>query len=232
MHAIKIHNYHPEWTDENYHDPGITMLELLAWLFDMQRYYLDRVTDKNYRRFFDLLGFKTPDSAMARTLLKLQPYETLYMPKGFSFKAGDVVFETERDVLIQNTDIKAIIREEDGHPTSLVHVLGNSVSVLPFGEVPKSGTTFYIGFTEPLIKNKAYELYFRLANATLYEGVGIEASKHQMKWSYLKSDLQWDDIEIVRDVTHGMIRSGHVRMKLSSEMGLKGLFSESQSYIG
>jgi len=225
----KIHNYHPEWTDENYHDPGITMLELLAWLFDMQRYYLDRVTDKNYRRFFDLLGFASPDSALAKTLLKLQPHETLYMPKGFSFKAGDVVFETERDVLIQNTEVKAIIREEDGHPTSLKHVLGNTVSVFPFGEEPKAGTCFYIGLTDPLVKDKAYELYFKIANATFYEGIGIEASKHQMKWSYLKNDLQWDDVDIVRDVTHGMIRSGHVRMKIEEEMGLKGLFSENQS---
>lgn len=36
----------PEWTDENEHDPGITLLELMSWMTEMQQYYLDRVTEK------------------------------------------------------------------------------------------------------------------------------------------------------------------------------------------
>jgi hypothetical protein len=34
----RIPVYAPEWTDHNVHDPGITFLELFAWLTEMQLY--------------------------------------------------------------------------------------------------------------------------------------------------------------------------------------------------
>ena len=30
-----VSNY-PEWTDFNYHDPGVTMLEMFSWLKEIQ----------------------------------------------------------------------------------------------------------------------------------------------------------------------------------------------------
>ena len=40
----------PEWTDFNEHDPGITVIELFAWLKEMQQYTLDRIPDSTPRR--------------------------------------------------------------------------------------------------------------------------------------------------------------------------------------
>src|SRR6185295_11338534 len=51
-----IPRYCPEWTDHNLSDPGITLLELFAWLTDLLLYRLNRVPDKNYIKFMDLLG--------------------------------------------------------------------------------------------------------------------------------------------------------------------------------
>jgi hypothetical protein len=45
----QIPRYAPEWTDYNVHDPGIAMLELLAWLAEGQRYYLDQVRNEHIR---------------------------------------------------------------------------------------------------------------------------------------------------------------------------------------
>ncbi|MDG0812939.1 hypothetical protein [Cohnella rhizosphaerae] len=50
----------PEWTDENAHDPGMTMLELFAWISEMQQFYLSRVPDRNRRKFLELLGESPP----------------------------------------------------------------------------------------------------------------------------------------------------------------------------
>ena len=36
----------PEWTDMNEHDPGITLIELFAWLKEMQQYTLNRIPDR------------------------------------------------------------------------------------------------------------------------------------------------------------------------------------------
>ena len=53
-----IPTHAPEWTNHNPSDPGITLIELFAWLTEMQIYRLNRVTDKNVRTFLSLLNGK------------------------------------------------------------------------------------------------------------------------------------------------------------------------------
>jgi len=53
-----IPTYAPEWTNHNPSDPGITLIELFAWLAEMQIYALNRVTDNNVRTFLKLLNGK------------------------------------------------------------------------------------------------------------------------------------------------------------------------------
>lgn len=48
----------PEWTDFNEHDPGITMLELFAWLKELQQYYLNRISDSSSENMLRLLGIE------------------------------------------------------------------------------------------------------------------------------------------------------------------------------
>jgi hypothetical protein len=45
----------PEWTDHNPSDPGIILIELLAWLTEMTLYQVDRIPDKNIETFLGLL---------------------------------------------------------------------------------------------------------------------------------------------------------------------------------
>lgn len=49
----------PEWTDHNPTDPGIVLIELLAWLTDMVLYRINRVPDANYETFLSLLNGPT-----------------------------------------------------------------------------------------------------------------------------------------------------------------------------
>lgn len=59
--------YAPEWTDHNEVDPGITLIELFAYLSEMLLYRLNRVTDANRYAFLKLLNPK----------LKLKPGDNL-----------------------------------------------------------------------------------------------------------------------------------------------------------
>ena len=45
----------PDWTNYNASDPGITLVELFAWLFEMLIYRQNRVTDANVRAFLKLI---------------------------------------------------------------------------------------------------------------------------------------------------------------------------------
>ena len=51
-----IPRYCPTWTDHNLSDPGITLLELFAWMTDLLLYRLNRVPEKNYIKFLELIG--------------------------------------------------------------------------------------------------------------------------------------------------------------------------------
>ena len=47
----RIIRYCPEWTDYNLSDPGITLIELFAWMTETMIYRLNRVPEKNYLKF-------------------------------------------------------------------------------------------------------------------------------------------------------------------------------------
>lgn len=73
-----IPRYAPEWTDHNRHDPGITLVELFAWLTEMQQFYLDAIGPESYLKFLKLLGAKPEPAAAARTEINFRvPMSTL-----------------------------------------------------------------------------------------------------------------------------------------------------------
>jgi hypothetical protein len=67
-----IPKYCPEWTNHNPTDPGITLIELFAWMTEMVLYRLNKVTDKNYLAFLDLMGIGLKAPQPARALLKFE----------------------------------------------------------------------------------------------------------------------------------------------------------------
>ena len=44
----RIPGYTPEWTDLNDSDPGMTLVQLFAWLSEMIIWRLNRVPEKNF----------------------------------------------------------------------------------------------------------------------------------------------------------------------------------------
>ncbi len=55
----------PEWTDHNVSDPGVTLIETFAFMVDELLYRLNRVPDRLYVTFLDLLG-RHPSPAHGR----------------------------------------------------------------------------------------------------------------------------------------------------------------------
>lgn len=51
-----IPHIYPQWTDHNPSDPGIILIELLAWLTETVLYRLDQIAEPNYRVFLQLLN--------------------------------------------------------------------------------------------------------------------------------------------------------------------------------
>ena len=54
----KLPAYTDKWSDYNSSDPGVTIIELLAWIVDVNSYRLNRVKDEHYLALLNLLGTK------------------------------------------------------------------------------------------------------------------------------------------------------------------------------
>src|ERR1700733_8733676 len=57
----------PGWTDHNVHDPGVTLIETFAYMMDQLLYRLNRVPDRIYVKFLDLIGVRLFPPTAART---------------------------------------------------------------------------------------------------------------------------------------------------------------------
>jgi Baseplate J-like protein len=104
-----IPRYCPEWTNHNPSDPGITILELTAWMTELILYRLNRVPEKNYLAFLDLIGVRLRSPQPAYALLSFELVEggdRQTVREGTQVatpQAADedtVVFETQRDLLV------------------------------------------------------------------------------------------------------------------------------------
>ncbi|UVJ39191.1 baseplate J/gp47 family protein [Arthrobacter sp. CJ23] len=66
----RIRQIAPEWTDLSVHDPGITVIEAFAYLTDTLMYRLNRVPDKLYAVYLNLLGTSLYPPSTAETMLE------------------------------------------------------------------------------------------------------------------------------------------------------------------
>ncbi|MFF1830307.1 putative baseplate assembly protein [Paenarthrobacter sp. NPDC058040] len=66
----RIQQIAPEWTDLSVHDPGITIVEAFAYLTDTLMYRLNRVPDKLYAVYLNLLGTSLYPPSSAETMLE------------------------------------------------------------------------------------------------------------------------------------------------------------------
>ena len=85
----------PEWTDHNVSDPGVTLIETFAFMFDQLVYRLNRVPDKLYLKFLELLGVRLfpPTAAQADVTFWLSAprEETLRVAASTSDAAGQLL---------------------------------------------------------------------------------------------------------------------------------------------
>src|SRR5215212_5317255 len=106
-----IPRYCPEWTDHNLSDPGITLLELFAWITDMMLYRLNRVPEKNYVKFLELIGVELepakPATVDVTFRLTAPSTEDAIVPRGTEVATvrtdtqEAITFATDEDLIVR-----------------------------------------------------------------------------------------------------------------------------------
>ena len=79
----------PEWTDMNEHDPGITLIELFAWLKEMQQYTLNRIPDRTREAMLRLVGTELRRPTPATAAVLFSSGAPLELPVGSSAVSAD-----------------------------------------------------------------------------------------------------------------------------------------------
>jgi predicted phage baseplate assembly protein len=154
----RIPRYTPDWTDFNPSDPGMTLVELFAWLTEITLYELNRVPDLTYVKFLDLLGLRQSPAQPAVADLTFTPTGgagPVTVPARAQVSApGDagipLVFETDQALALIPHPLSDVV-VDDGSVFSAVTDANTAegVTFRPLGWVPQPGNALYLGFSPP-----------------------------------------------------------------------------------
>src|SRR4030095_9132599 len=104
----------PRWTDHNVHDPGMTFIELFAWLAEMQIYQLNRVGQQHREAFGRLAGVRRRPRTPARVEILARGHltESVRLDGGRQVRpieGDEMVFETLTEVLLTRSRLLQVI---------------------------------------------------------------------------------------------------------------------------
>src|ERR1035441_4832933 len=83
----RIPVYSPEWTDWNDSDPGVTLIQLFAYLAEQVGYRLNLVPEKNYVELLKLLGVQLRPALAAVSRMGIFLADPTLL-EGFTLDAG------------------------------------------------------------------------------------------------------------------------------------------------
>src|SRR5436190_5867319 len=116
----RIPNHTPEWTNFNASDPGVTLVEVFAFLTESLLYRANQIPERNRLKFLKLLGVPLASASAAHGIVAFAnergPLETQTLPTGLELRAGQLAFRVDQglDVLPVEARIffKRVVRNQ------------------------------------------------------------------------------------------------------------------------
>lgn len=215
----------PTWTDHNVHDPGIMLIELMAWIADAQIYSLGRLRRDERLAYARLLGVE---------LRGAQPARALLWPGTVSFPSGTVVaeqsavtsadpkaptFRVERAIALSEARLHAVLGlQADGTVLDFTRVNAQlGATFQPFSDPPHARDELALELTGVLLPSVDQ-------TATLSVGFAIERNTEERfagdapRLQVLLRDSGGDrPLQIVEDQTGGLLQSGALLLALTRD---------------
>ena len=224
----RIPLYTPEWTDHNASDPGITLIELFAFMTDIMLYRLNRVPDKNFIKFMELIGMKLHEPVPAQVevtfWLSKPQRDTMVIPGDIEVATTRtetdpaIVFTTDSAMEIKVPELSYLLtnyedeegsREYNSYNVSGLQAGFDDIPVFA-SERPKTDDAVYFGFSENLSKHLlGLEIQVDAA-----EGAGIDPNNPPYAWEVLGDNSEWVPVDVDKDETLGLNENGLVRLHL------------------
>lgn len=216
----------PEWTEHNVSDPGITLVELFAWMTDMLIYRLNRVPEKLHVALLDLLGINLAPPAAASADVRFTLAAPAEIPLQIfaretevatprSYCGGPIVFQVRDDFTIAPVHLRAYAVEHGGQLRDVAMGDGEArphgPDQRPFGTPPQPDDALYLGFSESLER-----LLLRVTvDALQARGAGVNPADPPLCWEVAQGDGSWARAEVLSDTTGGFnFGSGSIELQL------------------
>lgn len=221
-----IAGIYPEWTDYNYHDPGMTFLELFVWLRENQQFYMEQLGVSHYEQFFRLLGFSRKKRGPAKMMARPQALLSCSIPEKTRFLAGGMVFETgEEENLLGDglKQVRAIGKNKEKRETIgryLISCMGG-MCFYPFGRKPRPGDLCRFYLEKALEPGRLYHLFCQVPKAEEGERnpwpEGDFFPLAEIEWSYYGKE-GWRLLSVRKDETHEFLSGGRISFSVDQEM--------------
>ncbi len=243
----RIPHYCKEWTDHNVSDPGVTLIELFAWMTDLILYRLNRVPELHYIKFMEMLGITLREPVSAKVPVSFwlsAPQETaMVIPKGTEVASTQtetepsIVFTTDRNFVVEPPVLTQVIsRVAASGKGNKKQYIDQNVRRLEagfegfdvFSQVPQIDDAFYLGF-ENNISSHILELELGCDSAG---GAGIDPTLPPYIWeaSTGEKENRWTVCSQEADTTKGFNVQGRIEIHLP-EMGRYGVSDESLYWV-
>lgn len=233
----RIASIYPEWTDYNYHDPGITLIELFAWLKEIQQFHLDQIGACHRQMYLNLLGVPIVHKTPATGWVEVKCSENQFLLQGTKFYAGSICFESaESEMLLKNDIISCITRDQGGSDRIDENQLvqGKDLRIYPFGKEPEPDNCCYLQLAVPLPVNERIHLSVRIFDRYPVKRVPVRQEEDFFPLGTIAyeafCDGEWVPWKLIKDETYQLIQDGQLIFSVESLMkqteveGIKGYY--------
>ena len=223
----RIPRYTPEWNDFNDNEPGMAIVQLMAWMSDLMIARLGRVPKLNYLKFLELLGIELTPARPAQVQLTFPVLPgfgepSLIIPMHTQVAADlpgedqPIVFETEKALTAIAARLDSV-QIDQGLQTTDVSAANTDVQTgfLAFGPAVRIGNALMLGFDSPLdFPTVPIDLAIwvgqRQSRTPLYVDSPIAtAPPATLAWEYWNGK-DWYPLDTLKDDTAAFTRSGHL----------------------
>jgi predicted phage baseplate assembly protein len=210
----RIVRHAPEWTEHNVSDPGITLIELYAWLTELLVYRINRIPERLHFGLLALVGVEPRPPECASVPVRFiidRPGGGAAVPAGTEIAsprtAGSesVVFQTAVELVVphecrlatygtQRQGAKTQLAKDSRPPEQLQ---------APFGSPASAGDALLLGFDAP-IAGLVIQLRIESSRA---EG-SANPGDPPLQWEASTGDGEWEPATLVSDETGGFTLGG------------------------
>lgn len=213
----------PTWTDHNVSDPGVTLIETFAFMTDQMLYRLNRVPDRLYIKFLELIGIRLFPPTAARTdvtfWLTSPASAALIVPAGTRAATlrgegeDPVVFSTLRPLELVPVELALVAtstHDADGM-RDRTEQMKVGAQFPAFGDVPQAGDALYVA-----LDRAAASIAVALRFDCHIDGVGVDPTDPPLVWEAWTGD-DWTRCELELDETGGLNRRGDIVVHVPHE---------------